>query len=111
MELLMRDTRALRDERRIDREMARKFWCATALTQRLFPHVSELQVRVDGVGATPRHCSAVDVAVRESMCLVSERRQFRDGVPATQVYSAAPSSRRSPSSTRRTSLEKSGRRP
>ena len=26
----MRDTRALRDERRIDREMARKFWCATA---------------------------------------------------------------------------------
>jgi hypothetical protein len=30
MELLMRDTRALRDERRIDREMARKFWCATA---------------------------------------------------------------------------------
>ena len=29
MELLMRDTRALRDERRIDREMARKFWCAT----------------------------------------------------------------------------------
>ena len=30
MELLMRDTRALRDERRMDREMARKFWCATA---------------------------------------------------------------------------------
>ena len=30
MELLMRDTRALRDERGIDREMARKFWCATA---------------------------------------------------------------------------------
>ena len=30
MELLMRDTRALRDERRLDREMARKFWCATA---------------------------------------------------------------------------------
>ena len=30
MELLMRDTRALRDERRIDRDMARKFWCATA---------------------------------------------------------------------------------
>jgi len=29
MELLMRDARALRDERRMDREMARKFCCAT----------------------------------------------------------------------------------
>ena len=53
MELHMRDTRALRDERRIDREMARKFWCATALTRRPFPNVSELQYHEDGVGATP----------------------------------------------------------
>ena len=71
MELLMRDTRALRDERRIDREMARKFWCATAPTRRPFPNVSELQVRVDGVGATPRHRGAVDVAVRESTGLAT----------------------------------------
>ena len=55
MELLMRDTRALRDERRIDREMARKFWCATALTRRPFPNVSELQVRVNGVDVTSHH--------------------------------------------------------
>ena len=34
------------------------------LTQRLFPNFSELQVRVDGVGATLRHRDAVDVAVR-----------------------------------------------
>ena len=62
MELLMRDTRALRDERRIDREMARKFWCATALTQRLFPNVSELQGRVDGVAAMPHRIDALDAA-------------------------------------------------
>ena len=85
MELLMRDTRALRDERRIDREMARKFWCATALTQRPFPTVSELQVRVDGVGATPRHRGAVDVAVRESTGLTRAPRQFRDGVRSAQA--------------------------
>ena len=36
---------------------------ALVLTQRLFPNVSELQVRVDGVGATSRHRDAVDVAV------------------------------------------------
>ena len=85
MELLMRDTRALRDERRIDREMARKFWCATALTQRLFPNVSELQVRVDGVGATPRHRGAVDVAVREYTGLARAPRQVRDGVRSAQA--------------------------
>ena len=90
MELLMRDTRALRDERRIDREMARKFWCATALTQRPFPNVSELQVRVDGVGATSRHRDAVDVAVRESTGLVREPRQFRDAVVRRRHVAVAP---------------------
>ena len=42
------------------------------LTQRLFLKFSELQVRVDGVGATSRHRDAVDVAVRESTRLVRE---------------------------------------
>ena len=55
------------------------------LTQRLFLTFSELQVRVDGVATTSRHRDAVDVALRESTGLVSERRQFRDGVRATQV--------------------------
>ena len=41
---------------------------------------SELQGRVDGVGATPCHRGAVDVAVRASTGLVSERRWLRDGV-------------------------------
>ena len=35
------------------------------LTRRLFLTVSELQVRVDGVGATHPHRGAVDGAVRE----------------------------------------------
>ena len=34
--------------------------------------------RGDGVGATSRHRDAVDVAVRASTRLVSERRQFRE---------------------------------
>ena len=38
-------------------------FCTNVLTQRPFPNVSELQLRVDGVGATPRHRGAVDVAV------------------------------------------------
>ena len=80
MELLMRDTRALRDERRIDREMARKFWCATALTQRPFPSISQLELRVDGVDAMPHRRDAVDVAVRASTRRVREPRQFRDAV-------------------------------
>ena len=66
MELLMRDTRALRDERRIDREMARKFWCATALTRRPFLKFSELQLWEDGVATTSRHLYTIDGAVRES---------------------------------------------
>ena len=45
-----------------------------------FPNVSELQLRVDGVGATSRHRDAVDVAVRESTRLAREPRQFRDGI-------------------------------
>ncbi len=48
------------------------------LTQCLFLKFSELQVRVDGVGATSRRRDAVDVAVRESTGLVREPRQFRD---------------------------------
>ena len=55
------------------------------LTQRPFPNVSELQVRVDGVKATRFHRDAVDVAARESTRLVNVQRQFRDGVGATQV--------------------------
>jgi len=35
-----------------------------ALTQRLFPNVSELQGRVDGVGATPRRRDAVFMIIR-----------------------------------------------
>ena len=46
------------------------------LTQRLFPNFSELQVRVDGVGATLRHRDAVDVALRESTGLVRGSRRF-----------------------------------
>ena len=41
------------------------------LIQRLFLIVSELQVRVDGVNATPRHRDAVDAAVRASTRLVN----------------------------------------
>ena len=51
-----------------------------SVTQRLFLAFCELQVRVDGVGATSRHRDAVDVAVRESTCLAREPRQFRDGI-------------------------------
>ena len=46
------------------------------LTQRLFPNVSELQVRVDGVNATRCHCDAVDVAVRESTRVVNHGDSF-----------------------------------
>ena len=43
------------------------------LSQRPFLKFSELQVRVDGVGAMFCHRDAVEVAVRESTCLVRER--------------------------------------
>jgi hypothetical protein len=48
------------------------FWgfANSVLTQRLFLMFSELQGRVDGVCATPRHRGAVDVAVRESLGLM-----------------------------------------
>ena len=46
------------------------------MTQRPFLTFSEVQVRVDGVGATSRHRDAVDVAVREPTCLARESRQF-----------------------------------
>ena len=49
---------------------AKEMMLEIVLTQRLFPNVSELQVRVDGVNAMPRHRDAVDVAVRESTRLV-----------------------------------------
>ena len=38
----------------------------TALTQRLFFSVSELELRVDGVEGTQQHRDAVDEAARES---------------------------------------------
>jgi len=56
------------------------------LTQRLFPNFSELQVRVDGVGATSRHRDAVDVAVRESTGLVREPRPCRDAVVRHRLH-------------------------
>ena len=49
------------------------------LTQCLFLKFSELQVRVDGVGATSRHRDAVDAAARESTWLrvtVSIKRRY-----------------------------------
>ena len=53
-------------------------------TQRPFPNFSELQLCEDGVFTRPGRLNAVDVAVRKSTCLASERRQCRDGVRATQ---------------------------
>ena len=50
------------------------------LSQRLFLNFSELQVRVDGVGAMPHRLDAVDVASREPTRRVSERRQSRETV-------------------------------
>ena len=47
--------------------------------------MSELQGRVDGVCATPRHRGAVDVTVRESTGLARAPRQFRDGVRSAQA--------------------------
>ena len=44
-----------------DEELAAR---CIVLTRRLFPKFSELQVRVDGVGATARHRGAVDTPVR-----------------------------------------------
>ena len=50
------------------------------LSQRLFLNFSELQVRVDGVGAMPHRLDAVDVASREPTRRARESRQCRDGV-------------------------------
>ena len=50
------------------------------LSQRLFLSFSELQVRVDGVGAMPHRLDAVDVASREPTRRARESRQFLDGV-------------------------------
>ena len=60
------------------------------LTQRPFPKFSELQVRVDGVGATSRHRDAVDVAVRESTGRASALRPRRDAVVRRRRRSPAP---------------------
>ena len=57
------------------------------LTQCLFLRFSELQVRVDGVGATSRHRDAVDGAVRESTRRASARRRVRDGVGPRRSWS------------------------
>ena len=50
------------------------------LSRRLFLNFSELQVRVDGVGAMPHRLDAVDVASREPTRRARESRQFREGV-------------------------------
>ena len=50
------------------------------LTQCLFPKFSELQVCVDGVGATSRRRDAIDAVARESTGLAREPRRFRDAV-------------------------------
>ena len=55
------------------------------MTQCLFLNVSELQVRVDGVGATSRLRDAVDVAVRES---TREPRPCRDAVVRRRLQNA-----------------------
>ena len=65
-----------------------------------FLNVSELQVRVDGVGATLRHRDAVEVPVRESTRLVREPRQFRDAVvPHRTTKARWPRSSRTSTST------------
>ena len=51
------------DRVRKDFDQSKKL--STALTRRLFLNFSELQVRVDGVGAMPHRLDAVDVASRE----------------------------------------------
>ena len=63
------------------------------MTQCLFLKFSELQVRVDGVCVTARRRDAVDVAVRETTHLASERRQSRDGVRPTQAFYATEPTR------------------
>ena len=50
------------------------------LTQCLFPKFSELQVCVDGVGATSCRRDAIDAVARESTGLAREPRRFRDAV-------------------------------
>ena len=50
------------------------------MTQCPFPNFSELQLRVDGVNATPRRRDPLDVAVRESTRLARESRRCRDAV-------------------------------
>ena len=52
------------------------------LTQCLFLTFSELQVRVDGVGAMPRRLDAVDVVAREPARLARESPSTR---PHAQV--------------------------
>ena len=50
------------------------------LTQRPFPTVSELQVRVDGVNARRNPVDAIDATLRSY-----RRDRFRDGICQTQV--------------------------
>ena len=68
-------------------------WACTSsvLTRRLFPNVSELQGRVDGVAAMPRRLDAVGVAVRESTGLAREPRltaSFHTGPLLAQRHAA-----------------------
>ena len=61
------------------------------LSQRLFLNFSELQVRVDGVGAMPHRLDAVDVASREPTRRARESRQFLDSV-VPRRFAAGPES-------------------
>ena len=58
---------------RFDPELDFDPWCVTQCDFRTFPNLS-------CVDAMPHRLDAIDVAVRESTRLVSERRQFRDAI-------------------------------
>ena len=71
------------------------------LTQRLFPNVSELQGRIDGVFMRPHRLDAVVVAVRESTRLVNVQRQFCDGIVPRRATAGAATRSSTRSGTRR----------
>ena len=74
-----------------------KNWCATVTAAKARPvptqcfsrNFSELEVRVDGVGATPRRRDAIEAAVRASTRRVSEPRRFRDSFARRSSWSFA----------------------
>ena len=63
-------------QEKFERPTRRDRWCVTQCDFRTFPNLS----CVDGVVAMPHRLDALDVAVRESTRLVSERRKFRDAI-------------------------------